>query len=95
MSDPVEKLNLGYLVDYRKLTVGAPAGDKFVVECAKCRKPGLPHGRAVRHLVRYTRTPTGREVFEVMLACPGGAPRKAKEQCQQTGFAYCPKEYLV
>lgn len=95
MSNPVEKLSHGYLADYRKLTAGAPAGDKFVVECSKCRKPGVPHGRAVRHQVRFVRTNTGREVVDVMIACSGGDPRKAKEQCQQTGFAYCPKEYLV
>ena len=95
MSDAFDKLSGGgYLVDYTVLKIGAPAGDRFIVACAKCGKPGVPRGRRALHIVRYHQSPSGKDKLDVVRACPGGAPRVESTKRVQTGFAWCPKEWL-
>jgi hypothetical protein len=89
-----EKLTNGYVVDYTGLRIGSPAGDRFVIACEKCKKPGLAHGRKCLHVVRYRQTPSGKSAQDIVKACGGGAPRVEAPPVKQTGLPWCPKEWL-
>lgn len=89
-----EPLTRGTLINYTQLSVGAPAGDRYVVACEKCGRPGIAHGRKCLHRVRYLQTPAGNSVQTIVDACNGGAPKKVDPPRTQTGFPFCPKEWL-
>ena len=86
-----EPLTNGTLIDYTALRVGDPAGDRFIVACEKCKKPGIAHGRKCLHIVRYAQTASGKAVQSVVKSCAGGAPREKPVERKNLGFPFCPK----
>lgn len=87
-------------IDYTQLCVGAPAGDRYVILCPKCKKPGLQwkKTRAVAHVVLYRRkrgthkedtVPGTRKGDLCKTALPKDPPH---EPSRNLGFPWCPKE---
>lgn len=86
-----------FVVDYADLTVGAPAGDRQVIECPKCKRPGIQWRgtRAVAHLVRVRRLPgSHKEEATVVVGCKAALPKHEPPPVTQTGFSWCPPEWL-
>jgi hypothetical protein len=82
-------------VDYRNLTVGAPAGQTRVICCSKCGKSGIRWRgtKTVAHRVLYLRTPmTNKERVQVEDACKGALPKAPPQRrAEESGLSVVPK----
>lgn len=95
MSDVFERLPGGGVVaDYTQLTPGSPVGDRHVIVCTKCGKPAVARGKSALHVVRYVQSATGKVVLDKVRWCSGGVPVETRPKPAQTGFSWCPKEWL-
>lgn len=91
----IERTGEFFIVDYASLTVGAPAGDRLVIECPSCKRPGIQWRgtKRVAHLVQYRKEQSGKERIKALVACKSAVPPPA-EPPRNLGFPWCPKEML-
>lgn len=81
-------------VDFTVLKVGSPCGDRLVVKCLQCGRPGVRRGGSLRvdHVIHWRKERSGKERISSKrgLSCSRGVEREVVKD-PSIGMPWAPR----